>query len=129
MVKTLVLASALGALVSGAAAQSTAGPWGQCGGNGWTGPTTCQSGWVCTPVSPPWYSQCLQSSSTAGQSTSSSSSRVSSSSSSSRVSSSSSSRVSSSSSSTRSTSTSQSVSRTTTSSAVEAGGTLIPGNS
>ncbi|KAG8830086.1 hypothetical protein FRC18_008680 [Serendipita sp. 400] len=129
MVKTLVLASALGALVSGTAAQSAAGPWGQCGGNGWTGPTTCQSGWVCTAVSPPWYYQCLQGSSTAGQSTSSSSSRVSSSSSSSRVSSSSSSRVSSSSSSTRSTSTSQSVSRTTTSSAVEAGGTLIPGNS
>jgi hypothetical protein len=32
--------------------------WGQCGGNGWTGPTTCASGSTCT-FSNPWYSQCL----------------------------------------------------------------------
>ncbi|KAF9036210.1 beta-1,4-endoxylanase [Panaeolus papilionaceus] len=32
--------------------------WGQCGGQGWTGPTTCVSGSVCT-YSNPWYSQCL----------------------------------------------------------------------
>ncbi|KAF7345699.1 Glycoside hydrolase family 3 protein [Mycena venus] len=31
--------------------------WGQCGGIGWTGPTTCSEG-VCT-VSNPYYSQCL----------------------------------------------------------------------
>ncbi|CRK14704.1 hypothetical protein BN1708_011228 [Verticillium longisporum] len=31
--------------------------WGQCGGNGWTGPTTCASG-TCK-VSSEYYSQCL----------------------------------------------------------------------
>ncbi|KAF9041568.1 family 43 glycosyl hydrolase [Panaeolus papilionaceus] len=31
---------------------------GQCGGQGWTGPTTCVSGSTCT-YSNPWYSQCL----------------------------------------------------------------------
>ncbi|KAK4032337.1 endo-1,4-beta-xylanase D [Parachaetomium inaequale] len=32
--------------------------WGQCGGQGWTGPTTCVSGSVCQK-SNDWYSQCL----------------------------------------------------------------------
>ncbi|KAK7034704.1 hypothetical protein VNI00_012111 [Paramarasmius palmivorus] len=32
--------------------------WGQCGGIGWTGSTTCVSGACCT-VSNPYYSQCL----------------------------------------------------------------------
>ncbi|PPQ74550.1 hypothetical protein CVT26_007942 [Gymnopilus dilepis] len=32
--------------------------WGQCGGQGWTGSTTCASGSVCT-YSNPYYSQCL----------------------------------------------------------------------
>ncbi|KAL0934639.1 cellulose-binding family ii [Colletotrichum truncatum] len=36
---------------------ATAGPWGQCGGNGWTGPTSCDSGFKCTK-SNDWYSQC-----------------------------------------------------------------------
>ncbi|KAF4570093.1 hypothetical protein EYR40_009079 [Pleurotus pulmonarius] len=31
--------------------------WGQCGGNGYTGPTTCAAG-TCTVVNE-WYSQCL----------------------------------------------------------------------
>lgn len=31
--------------------------WGQCGGQGWTGPTCCSSG-KCT-FSNTWYSQCL----------------------------------------------------------------------
>jgi len=48
-------------LVAGASAQVA--PWGQCGGIGWTGGTTCQSGWVCTVVNP-YYSQCLQGTST-----------------------------------------------------------------
>ncbi|KAA1474409.1 hypothetical protein DENSPDRAFT_824285 [Dentipellis sp. KUC8613] len=39
-------------------AQSTAPQYGQCGGTGWTGATTCPSGWTCT-VSNPYYSQCL----------------------------------------------------------------------
>ncbi|KAF4570100.1 Exoglucanase 1 [Pleurotus pulmonarius] len=32
--------------------------WGQCGGNGYTGPTTCVAGSTCT-YSNDWYSQCL----------------------------------------------------------------------
>jgi endo-1,4-beta-xylanase len=32
--------------------------WGQCGGNNWSGPTTCVSPWTCTYVND-WYSQCL----------------------------------------------------------------------
>ncbi|KOS23166.1 Endoglucanase EG-II [Escovopsis weberi] len=32
--------------------------WGQCGGQGWTGPTTCDSGSTCV-VANPYYSQCL----------------------------------------------------------------------
>nr|ATY46025.1 endo-xylanase XynD [Talaromyces purpureogenus] len=32
--------------------------WGQCGGSGWTGPTTCASPYTCT-YSNAWYSQCL----------------------------------------------------------------------
>jgi endo-1,4-beta-xylanase len=32
--------------------------WGQCGGQGWTGPTTCASGAVCQ-ASNQWYSQCV----------------------------------------------------------------------
>ncbi|KAJ7346567.1 glycoside hydrolase [Mycena albidolilacea] len=34
-------------------------PFGQCGGQGWTGPTTCTSGWTCVPQND-FYSQCLQ---------------------------------------------------------------------
>ncbi|TQN66661.1 putative pectin lyase F-2 [Colletotrichum shisoi] len=41
---------------SGASAQQ----WGQCGGNGWTGPTACAAGTSCV-VQSEWYSQCLSS--------------------------------------------------------------------
>ncbi|KZV93151.1 hypothetical protein EXIGLDRAFT_768376 [Exidia glandulosa HHB12029] len=41
---------------------SAAGPqqtkWGQCGGNGWTGPTICVAGSTCTKQNE-WYSQCI----------------------------------------------------------------------
>jgi lytic cellulose monooxygenase (C1-hydroxylating) len=48
---------------STAATTSTAtGPlqtqYGQCGGNGYTGPTTCASPYKCVGVSPPYYYQC-----------------------------------------------------------------------
>lgn len=33
------------ALAGLASAQQT--PYGQCGGSGWTGPTTCVAGWTC----------------------------------------------------------------------------------
>ncbi|EAA29018.1 carbohydrate-binding module family 1 protein [Neurospora crassa] len=32
--------------------------WGQCGGNGFTGPTECESGSTCTKYND-WYSQCV----------------------------------------------------------------------
>lgn len=44
------------ALTGSALAQS--GAWGQCGGQGWSGATTCVAGYTCT-FSNPWYSQCL----------------------------------------------------------------------
>ncbi|KDQ20788.1 carbohydrate-binding module family 1 protein [Botryobasidium botryosum FD-172 SS1] len=44
------------ALIQGAFAQAP--NYGQCGGTGWTGPTTCLSGWSCVK-SNEWYSQCL----------------------------------------------------------------------
>ncbi|KAJ8515181.1 hypothetical protein ONZ45_g7377 [Pleurotus djamor] len=44
------------ALIPVALAQQSV--WGQCGGIGWTGPTTCVSGATCT-YSNDWYSQCL----------------------------------------------------------------------
>ncbi|OCH94715.1 endoglucanase [Obba rivulosa] len=44
------------AFVSAALAQQT--EWGQCGGIGWTGETSCVSGTVCTELND-YYSQCL----------------------------------------------------------------------
>ncbi|KAL2135486.1 hypothetical protein VTI74DRAFT_8345 [Chaetomium olivicolor] len=32
--------------------------WGQCGGNGWTGPTSCEAPYACKTQNP-WYAQCL----------------------------------------------------------------------
>ncbi|THH20111.1 hypothetical protein EW146_g1190 [Bondarzewia mesenterica] len=40
------------------AATTTQTQWGQCGGTGYTGPTTCVSGTTCISVSPPYYYQC-----------------------------------------------------------------------
>ncbi|KAF7428701.1 hypothetical protein PC9H_007930 [Pleurotus ostreatus] len=51
-----ILFALLPAIVLNVAAQSPA--WGQCGGIGWSGATTCVSGYACT-VSNPYYSQCL----------------------------------------------------------------------
>jgi endo-1,4-beta-xylanase len=42
----------------GAEPTGVAQKWGQCGGIGWTGPTTCVSGSTCQKVND-WYSQCL----------------------------------------------------------------------
>ncbi|KAL2754171.1 glycoside hydrolase family 6 protein [Sodiomyces alcalophilus JCM 7366] len=38
--------------------QNCASLWGQCAGNGWSGPTCCESGSTCTYQND-WYSQCL----------------------------------------------------------------------
>lgn len=53
-IKTNIFAVA--ALATGAYAQG--GAWAQCGGTGFSGPTTCVSGYTCT-YSNPYYSQCL----------------------------------------------------------------------
>lgn len=49
------IASASAAIATAAGQQVE---WGQCGGIGWTGATTCVSGTTCI-VSNPYYSQCL----------------------------------------------------------------------
>ncbi|EIN13535.1 beta-glucosidase [Punctularia strigosozonata HHB-11173 SS5] len=66
-----LLLSVLGAILS--TAQQSG--YGQCGGIGWTGATTCISGWTCTELNS-YYSQCLPgaSSSSASSSTITSSS-------------------------------------------------------
>ncbi|KAF3935034.1 Endoglucanase [Dactylellina cionopaga] len=50
----------LAALIAGGAALASAqqSVWGQCGGIGWTGATTCVSGNYCSALNP-YYSQCL----------------------------------------------------------------------
>ncbi|EFQ31952.1 fungal cellulose binding domain-containing protein [Colletotrichum graminicola M1.001] len=45
-------------LAFAAAASAQAPLWGQCGGQGWSGPTTCVAGSVCTYLNA-WHSQCL----------------------------------------------------------------------
>ncbi|KAK7063426.1 FAD/NAD(P)-binding domain-containing protein [Favolaschia claudopus] len=58
-----ILSQVFLALVAASVVLGQAQPWGQCGGQGWTGPTTCTSGWTCV-VSNQYYSQCLQGSAT-----------------------------------------------------------------
>ena len=52
------LLATLATLALGASAQTVADPWGQCGGTGWSGATTCPSGYTCT-FSSEYYSQCV----------------------------------------------------------------------
>ncbi|KFA63716.1 hypothetical protein S40285_07107 [Stachybotrys chlorohalonatus IBT 40285] len=80
---SLAVAMATMLLVSGSNAQVPA--WGQCGGNGWTGGTTCTSGYQCVVLNE-WYWQCIPG--TIRSSTTSSASRSSTTSSASRPSSS-----------------------------------------
>ncbi|KAJ6513190.1 endoglucanase [Mycena sanguinolenta] len=54
--KNLLALAALAITVSPAVAQVPV--WGQCGGQGWTGGTSCAAGSTCV-VSNPYYSQCL----------------------------------------------------------------------
>lgn len=51
-------ALAVFALAQLASAASPVAEWGQCGGQGWTGGTTCVAGCICV-YSNPYYSQCL----------------------------------------------------------------------
>ncbi|KFA62033.1 hypothetical protein S40285_02112 [Stachybotrys chlorohalonatus IBT 40285] len=57
-VRTTSTSSIRTSTTSRAPTPSGAPVWGQCGGQGWTGPTTCVAGACCT-VSHQWYSQCL----------------------------------------------------------------------
>ncbi|KAJ3778701.1 glycoside hydrolase [Lentinula raphanica] len=57
------------ALQASLALAQTAPNYGQCGGLGWTGATTCESGWSCV-VSNDYYSQCVPGSSGTSTSTS-----------------------------------------------------------
>ncbi|KAF9022237.1 carbohydrate-binding module family 1 protein [Hymenopellis radicata] len=63
MGRATLLSLSLFALISGVLSQ-TAPAYGQCGGTGWTGATTCVSGYTCT-YSNAWYSQCLPGTGTA----------------------------------------------------------------
>ncbi|KAJ7154684.1 hypothetical protein C8R46DRAFT_441821 [Mycena filopes] len=54
-----VLSKVLLALVAASVVVGQSQPFGQCGGQGWTGATTCTAGWTCV-FSNPFYSQCLQ---------------------------------------------------------------------
>ena len=56
MAKLSTTFSVLAALLPFALGQSQ--EWGQCGGIGWTGATTCVAGTVCTVINS-YYSQCL----------------------------------------------------------------------
>jgi len=67
MAKSLYLSAFAAFLVCGVSAQ-TAPQYGQCGGTGWTGATTCPANWSCT-FSNAWYSQCLPGSATTGPTT------------------------------------------------------------
>ncbi|KAI0271493.1 beta-glucosidase [Gloeopeniophorella convolvens] len=62
-------------LASASVASAQSGAYGQCGGIGWAGATTCISGYACTELNT-YYSQCLPG--TASSSSSSSSTRSSS---------------------------------------------------
>lgn len=44
-------------LLGGSALAQQAPLWGQCGGNGWTGPTVCADGSCCSTQNA-WYAQC-----------------------------------------------------------------------
>ncbi|KAB5571891.1 cellulose 1,4-beta-cellobiosidase [Coniochaeta sp. 2T2.1] len=57
---TTIRTSTTSRTTSTAAPGATGGAdhWQQCGGQGWTGPTTCKSPYKCTAANP-YYSQCL----------------------------------------------------------------------
>jgi len=58
---TVFITIVTGLTFEGVVAQG--GAWSQCGGIGWTGTTTCVSGYYCSALNP-YYSQCLPGSTT-----------------------------------------------------------------
>ncbi|KAG9011064.1 Endo-1,4-beta-xylanase F3 [Tulasnella sp. 427] len=69
MKSTTLFLSALGAATFGINCVLGVAIYGQCGGSGYTGSTTCDAGLTCTYFYD-WYSQCLASSSTTSTTTS-----------------------------------------------------------
>ncbi|KAK6505865.1 hypothetical protein TWF481_007755 [Arthrobotrys musiformis] len=67
----------IAALIAGGAALVSAqqSVWGQCGGIGWTGPTTCVSGNYCAVLNP-YYSQCLPGTASTSSTTTTTASRT-----------------------------------------------------
>ncbi|KAL6799703.1 carbohydrate-binding module family 1 [Trichoderma sp. SZMC 28012] len=61
---SLLLAATL--LAGGSIAQQTV--WGQCGGQGWSGPTSCVAGSACSTLNP-YYAQCIPGATTMSTST------------------------------------------------------------
>jgi cellulase len=55
---TSTVSSTITSSSSSSTSTGTAAQYAQCGGNGYTGPTTCASPYKCVAVSPPYYSQC-----------------------------------------------------------------------
>lgn len=72
MVKLPRVAIAASMLIASVAAQTTAGPYGQCGGIGYSGPSACGAGYTCTSYNP-YYFQCYPGAAPATSTTSSSS--------------------------------------------------------
>jgi len=54
----MLVSAVLGLLALAQLSSAQSPVWGQCGGTGWGGPTTCASGSVCT-YSNQYYSQCI----------------------------------------------------------------------
>ncbi|KAI0348700.1 beta-glucosidase [Trametopsis cervina] len=67
--KSFLYLQVITSLIALVAAQ--AGQYQQCGGIGWTGATTCVSGWTCTKLND-YYYQCLQGATSASSSSSTS---------------------------------------------------------
>ncbi|KAL7932825.1 carbohydrate-binding module family 1 [Trichoderma chlorosporum] len=61
---SVLLAATL--LAASSSAQQTV--WGQCGGNGWSGPTSCVAGSACSTLNP-YYAQCIPGATTMSTST------------------------------------------------------------
>jgi hypothetical protein len=56
---TTVSSTSTGVSTTSSASGPTQTEYGQCGGQGWTGPTVCAAPFTCQDTSGPYYSQCL----------------------------------------------------------------------
>ncbi|KAK6531999.1 hypothetical protein TWF694_003162 [Orbilia ellipsospora] len=56
--KSIAIPGALITLLAATSVTAQGGAWSQCGGIGWTGTTSCVSGYYCSVLNP-YYSQCI----------------------------------------------------------------------